>query len=334
MRAIRLGLTLCVCVATSGAAAQLATDGVWEEADVAPVAGTAASESPFVLADAGRRGTPRVNAHFDLYLTPHASAKDRAPAVILVHGADGVQAIREERYARELAAMGLHVAVLDVYRSRGRIALLDRLTRVTAMMAIADAYAVLNALDHPAIDTDRVALVGFSFGGMAAMQAALRQVAEAISPGGRRFAAHVAYYAPCLTRFEERATTGAPVVLLLGTRDDAVDVKECRRFARDLERGGSDVTITTFRAAHNWDGGTPGESERFPVSYAACKMTVDEEGMPRAPITGLPVDTVLARNTLFTFCGALGGYELRYDEGVRERSNRALAEFLNEALFN
>src|SRR3546814_3480297 len=62
------------------------------------------------------------------------------------------------------------------------------------LMFLADAYAALDYLaTRPEIDAGRVALVGFSYGGMVATYAAYAQVAERYAPNGRRFAAHVAF---------------------------------------------------------------------------------------------------------------------------------------------
>ena len=317
---------------TAPVTAQLDRSGEWTAADVEPVPISVDSGSPFMLADFDARESRTVKARADYYAAPGATAASPAPAVVLLHGADGVQEARERRYAREFAGQGVHTVVLDVYRSRERRGVFDRLMNVTPTMAIADAYAFLDWLARqPKVDGDRVALVGFSFGGMAAMQAVFAQVAETMLPDGPRFAAHVVYYAPCITRFEERETTGAPVVLMIGTEDNMVDERACRTFAQDLERGGSDVTIERFEAAHNWDGG--GETRRLPSHVANCRLVVDDEGVTRSAITGFALDTVLARNTAFTFCSSLEGYRLRSDEAVRRQSNRALAEFLNEALF-
>jgi len=60
---------------------------------------------------------------------------------------------------------------------------------------VADAYAALRQLaSEPRIDVDRIAIVGFSFGGEVAHLAALESVRSALNPGHDRFAAHVAFY--------------------------------------------------------------------------------------------------------------------------------------------
>ena len=104
----------------------------------------------------------------------------------------------------------------------------ERLIQITETMLIADVYAALRYLDGlPEVDGDRVALIGFSYGGMAATYAAHAQVAERFAPNGARFAGHVAFYAPCVAQFDDGRSTGAPVLFLIGDGDAIVDQARC-----------------------------------------------------------------------------------------------------------
>ena len=47
------------------------------------------------------------------------------------------------------------------------------------------------------------------------------------------FAAHVAVYGPCIARFEEIETTGAPIMMMWGTEDAIMDAEECAATAED-----------------------------------------------------------------------------------------------------
>ena len=108
--------------------------------------------------------------------------------------------------------MGVAGVVIDVFGARRDLGtgFVDRLLNVTEAAVLADAFAVLAWLDAmPEIDGKRVVLWGFSYGGMASLYAAQEQVAETFLPGGTRFMAHIAYYAPCIARFEDTRATGA-----------------------------------------------------------------------------------------------------------------------------
>src|SRR5256885_1126207 len=75
---------------------------------------------------------------------------------------------------------------------------------------------------EPGIDADRIAILGFSFGGDVAHLTAFEGLRSALSPGPSRFAAHVAFYpSGNLGAIAERgAYTGSPVLMLLGEKDD------------------------------------------------------------------------------------------------------------------
>jgi dienelactone hydrolase len=67
----------------------------------------------------------------------------------------------------------------------------------------------------------------------------MTDVADRMAPRGLRFAGHVSFYGPCLVRFANRRTTGAPLLMLYGTDDQIIDPARCAAFADDLRIGGS-----------------------------------------------------------------------------------------------
>src|SRR5262245_15096724 len=60
---------------------------------------------------------------------------------------------------------------------------------------VTDDYAALRMLaSDPRIDVNRIAIVGFSFGGEVAHLAAFEFLRSALNPGQAQFAAHVGFY--------------------------------------------------------------------------------------------------------------------------------------------
>jgi dienelactone hydrolase len=86
------------------------------------------------------------------------------------------------------------------------------------------------------------------------------QIADRLAPrqaNGEtlRFAGHVGFYGPCIARFEDSRTTGAPLLLLIGGGDRIVDQDRCDEVAADLRGGGSRVDAVVYPGAvHQWDG--------------------------------------------------------------------------------
>jgi dienelactone hydrolase len=294
-----------------------------------------ASHSPFSLTDVGGgpETDPPSEAVGTLYLP--AAIATPVPAVVLLHGASGVRARREDTYGRQLAAMGIAALVVDAFAPRRAMAdgFIERVLNITETMLIADAYAGLRYLaGRPEIDPDRVVMIGFSYGGMASVISAYAQVAALFAPDGQRFAGHVAFYGPCIARFEDPRTTGAPVLMLFGDDDAIMNAERCAETVADLRRGGSAAEMIVYPGArHQWDG-SRSVPWRAPRHLAACAVTVDAEGDVHDDRTHLPMIGPTTRRIILGLCSDGDGYLVGRDDAVRARSNRDLGAFLQALL--
>lgn len=292
---------------------------------------TFASASPFSPADfADLADAPKAAARATLFLPPGRHRPGTVPAVIMLHGSGGVLWAREMTYGRQLAAMGVAALVIDAFAARRELGtgFIDRLLNITESMMIADAYAGLRWLGerYPEIDTKRVALVGFSYGAMATMYALNARVAAQLGKG-LRFAGHVAFYGPCIARFSDPRTTGAPLLYLYGTADTLIDPARCETFAGDLKKGGSAVEIVAYRdAPHQWDGGWGRRT--IGRTMHACRLWVERDGTVRDLNTFLAMSTPFARTLILGLCASGPPYPIGADEETRAKSNRDLGAFL------
>ena len=295
------------------------------------------SASPFTLSNVGNgdEEAPPTAAQGTLYLPADASADAPVPAVVILHGASGVQSVRELTYARQFASQGTAALVIDVFAARRDRAngFINRLLEITEAMFLADAYAGLRYLDAlPQVDGDRVALIGFSYGGMVTTYAAYAQVAERYAPEGPRFAAHVAFYAPCIAEFQDSRATGAPLLMLYGGRDAIVDPARCARVAEQIEAGGGAVeTVVYPEAVHQWDGRFAQERE-IGRNLAGCRFVVEPDGKVRDRWLLLPMSSVFTRKVILGLCADSEGYLIGRNDAVRAQSNRAMGEFLERVL--
>lgn len=291
------------------------------------------SHSPFVLGDRGTNGGADLAtvAVATLFVPAGAAAAAPVPAVVLLHGAAGVLSIREHTYARQLAAKGVAALVVDAFAARRDRATSfnERLIEITEAMMLADAYAGLRFLAaRPEIDADRVALVGFSYGGMAATYAAYAQVAERFAPDGERFVGHAAFYAPCIVSFRDNRATGAPLLMLYGGRDALVDPMRCGETVSELRSGGAPVEVVVYENAHHqWDGRYAGP-RLIGRNLAGCRLIVDRNGEVRDGRWQLPMVNTLTRTLILGLCVDDEGYLIGRDDGVRALSNAALGQFL------
>jgi dienelactone hydrolase len=247
----------------------------------------------------------------------------------MLHGSAGLIQDRA-KYGPQLAAMGVAVLLVETYDSRRDLAtsFIERVLNITETMFVADAYAALHYLaTRPEIDARRVALAGFSYGGMATEYALYAQMADALSPDGLRFAGHVAFYAPCIARFADSRTTGAPLLMLYGADDELIRADRCAQVAADLRAGGSQVQIVSYPGAvHQWDGGMP--RGLIGRQLAGCRFVVQRNGTVRDENTGLPMSGPFTRKLILFLCTGSRPYPIGRDDAVRAMSNHDFGAFL------
>ncbi len=291
---------------------------------------TFASSSPFGPSDIGTAEAPPATVQAELFLPPGARPDGTTPAVVMLHGAAGNIAERGATYGPQLASMGVAVLVIDTFGSRPEMggSFRQRLLNITETMFVADAYAGLRYLaSRPEIDRGHVVLTGFSYGGMATMYALYAQMADRLTPPDLRFAGHVSFYGPCIARFDEERTTGAPLLMLYGAQDELIRPDRCAAIAQDLRTGGSSVEIKSYPGAvHQWDGGLP----RMMIgnNLSACSFRVNRAGHIYGAGSGVVMSGPVTRRALLLLCVSSEPYPIGRDDAVRAESNRDFGAFL------
>jgi dienelactone hydrolase len=306
------------------------------ESEVPGVPVTIPSISPFVPRDIGPDAPP-AQAQVTWFAPAGAAPDRKAPAVVMLHGSGGVLESREMTYGRQLAEMGVGAAVIDVFAARRHMAasFVDRIIEITETMAISDAYATLGWLKaRPEIDGRRVVLWGFSYGAMASIFAANAAIADRLADrfqlGTTRFAGHIAFYGPCITHFDNDMTTGAPVLMAWGDRDELMNPSRCSTLANELRYGGSRVKTVIYPGAyHQWDGSWAGP-RRIGRLLDGCEFRVDNDLVVRGTGLGVPMTNPFTRKLMLALCVGSEGYLMGRDDDVRQRSNRDVGAFLNE----
>lgn len=167
------------------------------------------------------------------------------PAVVLLHGCAGLHQALREQWPQRLASWGYAALVVDSFTTRGIKNTCDHLLPDR----VYDAYGALDFLSkNSVVDPDRIALMGFSAGGIATLDAEHLGGAERLFD--RNFRAAVAYYPLC----PETGDMAIPTLILSGELDDFTPVDRCRKMmAHRTGDGGSVQLITYPEAWHSFD---------------------------------------------------------------------------------
>jgi len=147
--------------------------------------------------------------------------------------------------------------------------------RPTPYDRVEDAFAARRYLSSlPFVDPDRIALVGWSHGGITAVLTWARKSEEARTAS---FAAIAAYYPLCavdsdLYEDEDIASASAPLLILIGERDDWLPATLCRSFVDLATKLGRDASLTVYPGAtHAFDSVEGGK----PVEFMGHRLVPD-----------------------------------------------------------
>jgi len=273
----------------------------------------------------GREGKP-VTIAGELRLP--RGGTDRLPVVILLHGSGGISAYITD-WEQDLNSFGLATFVVDSFTARGIVNTNYDQSQLSQTTMIIDAYRALDLLvKHPRIDPTRIALMGFSKGGQAALYASLKRFRSMHDPNRQEFAAHIAFYPPCNTVFrDDENVTDKPIRIFHGTADDYVPIAPCREYVARLKAKGKDVQLNEYPGAgHVFDGRayrTPVKLEKA-QTRRKCKVVEGADGILTNVETRQP----------FTWSDPCVEYgpTLAYDEKASIEARKAVMAFVTTVL--
>jgi dienelactone hydrolase len=161
------------------------------------------------------------------------------PGVLICHGSDGLDG-RGEFHGEALNRAGLATLEIDMWAARG-VVRGPAARPASVPESLPDAFAALAFMARqPEIDPSRIAIIGFSWGGVISMLTATRRYADVLAEPGTAFVAHAAFY-PALWTYnrapghEFADLTGAPVLVQAGGADAYDDPEVCENFLASLD---------------------------------------------------------------------------------------------------
>jgi dienelactone hydrolase len=167
--------------------------------------------------------------------------------------------------------------------------------------------------------------------------AALETLRSALNPGPGRFAAHVAFYpgGNYGAIAEPGAYTGAPVLMLLGEKDDNLPVTKIENYLAYARAAGAPAPIETViypGAYHAWTVPDQPTARFYPdfVSTKKCPLILLGPKRPALLVDGEPKPFDPA---VFGACvAAAPGYWMGFDAAVRAQSITDAVRFLQRSL--
>jgi dienelactone hydrolase len=149
------------------------------------------------------------------------------PAVVLLHGCSGLDETnkRDNAWINRLVKWGYASFQVDSFRPRDISTICNNWNLIIGMIGkrTQDAYEAKSYLAKlPFVDSNRIAVMGWSHGGTTILNTITRSVAD-----NRPFNAAVAFYPFC---YESLSQLKSPVQILIGEKDDWCPADYCTNF--------------------------------------------------------------------------------------------------------
>jgi len=282
---------------------------------------------------------PNPDVPVDAVLTLPKNPSGKVPAAIILHGISGIGA-HYSQVAEMLNGMGMAALVIDSYATRDVKAVSEATRKSPYSYRVADAYAGLKLLStHPAIDPNRIALIGYSAGGAVMLLSVSGQARRAtVGDGGPRFAAYVGYYPHCAVQYRSPEAPGVPMLMLLGGADNITPPQICQTYGDRLKAKGADLKVVVYPGAHHaFDlASFAGKITPYPVlpNLSKCEdrvLQIQEDGGWFATWLNRSAQTAVEFGDPYAGCksgeGSLGG-----PVEARTKSLAELRDFLKRAV--
>jgi dienelactone hydrolase len=271
------------------------------------------------------------------YLSLPPNADRPVPAMILIHGSGGIGE-REMRYTAEYNKLGIAVFAVDSFAPRGVASTVEDQSRVSGSQMVSDAFGALKLLRaNPRIDGNRIGVQGGSKGGTVAIDTSLRQFARARKlPEDFKFAVHIPLYPACVTQYRTPAPTGAPMLVLLGARDDYVGTGNCLAYVEAMKKNGaSNIKVIVYpNAEHDFDA-KDGQRHywlRSAQNYSKCLAYVEDDGKVVYAKTGEALDSPRKYYEVMAKDCMTRGASIATNDAAKAQSLEDIRDFLAQTL--
>lgn len=243
------------------------------------------------------RNLPPVQVSGQLQLPRMASGK--VPAMVLLHAAGGVSDRNLAMWEDKFLDLGIATFTIDSLSARG----LSFGHTFTHHGQMVDAYEALKLLaTHPGIDAGRIAVIGFSMGARATMEAPMNYFRTLFGAGDLRFAAYFSLYPTCNFRYMGGTVRAEPMVVFIPEKEDWTVPAYCEKYVESLNaRGGNARPVLLAGAYHGFDQLGRNMYKAAFRNDGTCNVEVSMKGIQRAD-TGESIASAEAFKTYWSGC--------------------------------
>jgi len=270
-----------------------------------------------------------------LVLPEDASAENKVPAMVILHGSGGDWSGRSVNLAMHLARKGIAGLAVDTFTARNLRSTddyIERLNKAPIYSQMADALSALKALqDHPAIDASRIGVTGFSLGAGSTLYMMFEPVIEQVlGRDGPRFSAYAMFYGGCMVDFDDYRVEGSPLLIMMGEADESMSVPGCQKLQKKLRKMGVDVELRVYEGAgHGWDNPYPQAFKEDAWVTRDCLMRWTRRHRIIETTSGYSMDNAFGAFMALAQCANTDGYTMGFNADAFAASQQDLLAFLN-----
>jgi dienelactone hydrolase len=212
-----------------------------------------------------------------------AQGQGKLPTVILMHGSGGISG-NVPFWQRELNAIGINTLTIDGMTGRGLIGVGTNQAVLGRLNFIVDIYRSMAVLaDHPRVDASRIAVMGFSRGGQAALYASLARFHKQWNQSGVEIQAYIPFYPDCATTYQSDSdVVDKPIRIFHGAPDNYNPIATCKAYMARLKEAKRDVVLTEYPNAQHAFDNPIGSATPIPAkdnqSVRDCKIQEQDTG--------------------------------------------------------
>ena len=215
---------------------------------------------------------------------PPQPASQKIPVIFLVHGSSGIGP-NVDYWSNHFLAQGYATFSLDGFTGRGLTVVGPNQALLGRLNLILDSYRAMEVLaKHPRLDSSKFVMMGFSRGGQATLFASVERFNKQWNKSGAVFAAHIPFYADCVTSYiGDDKTTGKPIQLHHGKADDYNPIGACKTYVNKLKAAKQNVELFEYDfGPHAFDsplGVVPPVISKNAQTVRACTIAEKTEGI-------------------------------------------------------